>query len=152
MNEKDIIDIVQLSRLIQKIDVCVSQIETGDMYYRVAYIERYPYFKGEGLSETRAQAIHDYMEMLILAFISACRFINDAKDDSSYEMVDGNIVLLNNVLDKRQVRIQLIPMAKAMSDLYYSTYNLLQRQGLYDYASHLQELRKRIFMSWTPIG
>ena len=151
MNEKDIIDIIQLSQLIQKIDVSASQIETGDMHYRIAYLERYPYFEGEGLSETRTQAIHEYMEMLIQAFISACRFIINAKDDSSFELVDGNIVLLNNILDKMQVRTQLIPMAKAMSDLFNSTYNLLQSQGFCDNALHLLELRKRIFMSRPPI-
>jgi hypothetical protein len=152
MSEKDILDYIQLDQLIQKINVQANLIETGDFHYKIAYIEQFPYFIGDELLERRYQALHEYLQMLVLAFVSACKYINNAPDSRALELVDGSIVFLNGVLTRKQVVFHPIPMAKAMYDLYNSTFYGLKRKGYDEYASHLEILRRVLFMSWTPVG
>lgn len=116
MSEKDIIDYIQLDNLIQKINVQANQIETGDLHYKIAYIEQFPFFKGDELLETRYLALREYLQMLVLAFMSACNFINNSPDSRTLELVDSSIVFLNGILARRQVVFQPIPMAKTISD------------------------------------
>lgn len=142
---------IELANLARNLETQASLIETGDAHFNIACIERFPYFDGAQLQETRNEAMKEYLQMLIKAFICTCKFIIDATEPIVLEAIDSSVVYLCNVIASRRVQVQLLPMAKPVYDMYNDAYAKLLRNQLPDNVSHLEKLKKSIFHGWLPI-
>lgn len=150
--ENEIVNCLQLDNLALKLEVMADNIHIGDAYYTINCIEKYPFFDGGHALETRNAALKEYLELLIRAFIYSCKLINDSTEEVLLESIDSSVVHVFNIIASRKVKVQLLPMAKELRDLYNSAHARLMKNGLNSYAVNLEKLRKVIFLSWMPIG
>lgn len=150
--ENEIVNCLQLDNLALKLEVMADNINIGDAYYTINCIEKYPFFDGNHALETRNVALEEYLELLVRVFIYSCRLINDSTDELLLESIDSSVVQVFNVITSRKVKVQLLPMAKELRDLYDSSHARLMKIGLNSYAVNLEKLRNSIFLGWMPIG
>ena len=151
MTENEIKNYIELGSLVTKIETQAYNIEKGDMNLQVAYWDQYPYFDASKLVELRKDALKEYYEMLVVAFLYSCRFTYETKDPADLEAINACIERLNVVIASRGFSVQLVPMAKTLYDLYNCAHTKLLKAGLNENASQLEKLRYRIFMHWTAV-
>lgn len=149
--ENEIINCLQLDNMALKLEVMADSIQIGDAYYTINYIDKYPFFDGSHDLETRNAALKEYFEMLIRTFIYSCKLINDSTSVVLLESINSSVVHVVNVIASRKVKVQLLPMAKELRDLYDSAHIRLMKNGLNRFADNLEKLKKSIFLSWAPI-
>lgn len=142
---------IELANLAKNLEIQANLIETGDAHFNIACIERFPYFDSAQLHEDRNEAVKEYLQMLIKAFMCSCKFTNEATEPIVFEAIDSSVVYLCNVIALRRVQVQLLPMAKPLYDMYNETYAKLLRNQLKENAVHLEMLKKSIFHGWVPI-
>lgn len=152
MTENEIKNYIELGNLVVKIDAQVFNIEEGDLNFQIASIDRFPFFDGSELVESRKYALKEYYEMLITAFFCSCKFFYETSDSIILEAIDACVVHLNNVIAHRSFAVQGLPMANTLHDLYNYAYAKLYKIGLKDYASDLERLKKSIFHGWLRLG
>ena len=149
MTENEIKNYIELGSLVTKIEAQAYNIEKGDLNLQVAYWDKYPYFDASNLVELRRDALKEYYEMLVSAFLYACRFTYETSDSTIFEAINACVERLNVVIASRGFAVQLVPLAKTLYDLYNCAHNKLLKAGLKENASQLEELRYRIFMHWA---
>ena len=149
MKENEINDYIKLGSLVTKIEAQAYNIEKGDLNLQVAYWDQYPYFDASKLIELRRDALKEYYEMLVSAFLYSCRFTYETTDSTILEAINACVERLNVVVASRGFTVQLIPLAKTLYDLYNCAYTKLLKSGLNENAKQLEQLRYRIFMHWT---
>ncbi len=152
MLENEIKNYIQLANLALKLEVQANNIEKGDAYYEIVCIERFPYFVGNQLSEPKNAVVKEYLEMLISAFLYSCKFTYEATDPTVLEALNSAVEHFCNVIASRKVRVQPLPMAKPLNDLYNSAYAKLLKNKLSENAANLERLKKSIFHGWTVVG
>lgn len=151
MKENELKSYVELANIAKNLENQANLIETGDAHFNIVCTERFPYFDGAQLHEDRNEAIKEYLDMLIRAFICSCKFISDATEPIVLEAIDSSVVYLCNVIASRKVQVQLLPMAKPLYDMYNDALAKLSRNQLKENATHLERLKKSIFHGWVPI-
>ena len=151
MIEKELLNYIELGSLVTKIEAQAFNIEKGDLNLQVAYLDSYPYFDASNLIELRRDALKEYYEMLVTAFLYSCKFSYETTDTTVLEAINACVVHLNNVIASRGFAVQLIPFAKTLNDLYNCATKKLLREGHKDNATNLKELRYRIFMHWIAV-
>lgn len=149
MTENEIKNYIELGSLVTKIEAQAYNIEKGDLNLQIAYLDRYPYFDASGLVALRQDALKEYYEMLIAAFLYSCKFTYETTDATILQAINACVERLNTVLASRGFAVQLLPLAKTLYDLYNCANAKLLKEGLKDNARNLEELRYRIFMHWT---
>ena len=149
MIENEIKNYIELGSLVPKIEAQAYNLEKGDLNLQVAYLDKYPYFDASKLVELRRDALKEYYEMLVVAFLYSCRFTYEFTDSTILEAINACVVRLNVVINSRGFAVQLVPLAKTIYDLYNCAHNKLIKLGLKDNAAQLEQLRYRIFMRWN---
>ena len=151
MTENEIKNYIELGSLVTKIEAQAYNIEKGDLNLQIACLDRYPYFGASGLVALRKDALKEYYEMLITAFLYSCKFAYETKDATILEAINACVERLNTILDSRGFAVLHLPLAKTLYNLYNRTYAKLLKEGLKDNANNLEELRYRIFMHWARV-
>ena len=151
MIEEELKSYIELANIARNLELQANHIETSDAHFNIACIERFPYFDGSSLQEKRNEALKEYLEMLVKAFMCSCKFIKDATEPIVLEAIDSSVVYLCNVIASRRMLVQLLPMAKPLYDMYNEAYAKLLRNKLPENAAHLEKLKKSIFHGWVPI-
>ena len=122
------------------------------MDFQIAYLERFPYFDGSNLLKLRKDALNEYYVMLVTAFLKSCKFLYETTDETIIEAIDSCVVMLNKGLASRSFSVQLLPIAPTLYKLFDCVNKKLLKAGLNNNAANLEELRRRIFLSWTRIS
>ena len=151
MTENEIKNYIELGSLVVKIEAQAYNIEKGDLNLQIACLDKFPYFDESDFVALRKDALKEYYEMLIAAFLYSCKFTYESTDETILQAINACVERLNTVLASRGFSVQLLPMAKTLYDLYNCAYSKLLKEGLKDNAKNLEELRYRIFMHWTRV-
>lgn len=151
MKENEIKNYLELAILVGKIEVQIHNIEKGDLGCQLSILERFPYFDMRGAAELRKNALKEYYEMLVVAFLNTCKFTYEATDSTILEAINACVEQLNKVLSERGFEVQLLPIAKTLYDLYERANKKLLELGLDVNAKNLEELKRRIFMGWSIV-
>ena len=152
MTENEIIDYLQLDLLARKIELQASNIQKSELGYQLAYLEYFPFFDIKGAAAAHKEELRKYYELLTKAFYNICKIINETSEPTILEAVNYSVEYLHRVLADRDFIVQLLPLAQILSSLYNSAHTKLIKAGLEENAKHLEELRRRIFLSWSIIG
>ena len=152
MIENEIKNCIELGNLVANIEAHAYNIETGDLGFQIACLDRYPFFDGSKLVKLRKDALKEYYEMLIAAFLYSCKLTYETADATILEAINTCVVRLNTVLAHRGFTVQLLPLAKTLYDLYNCAYTKLIKAGLKENALNLEKLKKSIFHGWIAIG
>lgn len=151
MKEKEIISCLELANLVGKIEIQVRNIEKGDLNCQLTILNQFPYFDMKGVVELRTEALKEYYVMLVTAFLNTCKLTYEATDNTILDLINDCVVRLNNVLRARSFDVKLLPIAKTLYDLHDCANKKLLKLGLNDNANNLEELRRRIFLSWSVV-
>ena len=153
MNEKEVINYLELDNYVFKIESQSLNVTNLDSNYILACMERFPFFDMKESQEykLRDEALKKYYEMLIVFFISSCKLICDTSDEIILNAVNASIIHLNNILATRTFNVKLLPLAKQVYDSYNLAIAKLLKAGLKENASQLERLRYRVFMHWTAV-
>lgn len=151
MIENEIKSYIELGILVSKIEAQAYNIEKSDLNLQVAYWDQYPYFDASNLVKLRKDALKEYYEMLVLAFLYSCRFTYETTDPTVLKAINACVERLNTVIASRGFSVQLVPMARTLFDLYNCAHAKLLKTSLKENASQLEQLRYRIFKHWTAV-
>ena len=151
MTENEINNYIELGNLVTKLEAQAHDIEKGDLNIQIAVLDKYPYFDTSNLVALRKDALKEYYEMLVDAFLYSCKFTYETTDATILQAINACVERLNTILASRGFAVHPLPFAKTLYDRYNCAYAKLLKEGFKDNAKNIEELRYRIFMHWTPI-
>lgn len=128
-NQKDILNSIELSNLLNKIELQVKNIETGDAHTEIGYLMSFPFKSTVDNSGLRIEAMKDFHGMLYKAFGLICQISLETNNNELLIVVGKSCTRMVDLLLSCQLKIQKAPMVKPLADLYNETMISLQQNG-----------------------
>lgn len=126
---KDILNSIELSNLLNKIELQVKNIETGDARTEIGYLMSFPFKSTVDNSGLRIEAMKDFHGMLYKAFGLICQISLETNNNELLIVVGKSCTRMVDLLLSCQLKIQKAPMVKPLADLYNETMISLQQNG-----------------------
>lgn len=126
---KDILNSIELSNLLNKIELQVKNIETGDAHTEIGYLMSFPFKSTVDNSGLRIEAMKDFHGMLYKAFGLICQISLETNNNELLIVVGKSCTRMVDLLLSCQLKIQKAPMVKPLADLYNETMISLQQNG-----------------------
>lgn len=127
--QKDILNSIELSNLLNKIELQVKNIETGDAHTEIGYLMSFPFKSTVDNSGLRIEAMKDFHGMLYKAFGLICQISLETSNNELLIVVGKSCTRMVDLLLSCQLKIQKAPMVKPLADLYNETMISLQQNG-----------------------
>lgn len=127
--QKDILNSIELSNLLNKIELQVKNIETGDAHTEIGYLMSFPFKSTVDNSGLRIEAMKDFHGMLYKAFGLICQISLETNNNELLIVVGKSCTRMVDLLLSCQLKIQKAPMVKPLADLYNETMISLQQNG-----------------------
>lgn len=126
---KDLLNSIELSNLLNKIELQVKNIETGDAHTEIGYLMSFPFKSTVDNSGLRIEAMKDFHGMLYKAFGLICQISPETNNNELLIVVGKSCTRMVDLLLSCQLKIQKAPMVKPLADLYNETMISLQQNG-----------------------
>lgn len=105
--EQDIIDYIELGKLVTDIEAQFSRITIGDLHSKIQLWERFPFGTlSESTLELRNNALLELYGMMGKAFYQACQLIIAKEQPLILEAVNDCLLKLNKVIDDNKKYIK----------------------------------------------
>lgn len=127
--QKDILNSIELSNLLNKIELQVKNIETGDAHTEIGYLMSFPFKSTVDNSGLRIEAMKDFHGMLYKAFGLICQISLETNNNELLIVIGKSCTRMVDLLLSCQLKIQKAPMVKPLADLYNETMISLQQNG-----------------------
>lgn len=127
--QKDILNSIELSNLLNKIELQVKNIETGDAHTEIGYLMSFPFKSTVDNSGLRIEAMKDFHGMLYKAFGLICQISLETNNNELLIVVGKSCTRMVDLLLSCQLKIQKAPMVKPLADLYNETMISLLQNG-----------------------
>lgn len=127
--QKDILNSIELSNLLNKIELQVKNIETGDAHTEIGYLMSFPFKSTVDNSDLRIEAMKELHGMLYKAFGLICQISLETNNNELLIVVGKSCTRMVDLLLSCQLKIQKAPMVKPLADLYNETMISLQQNS-----------------------
>ena len=127
--QKDILNSIELSNLLNKIELQVKNIETGDAHTEICNLMSFPFKSTVDNSDLRIEAMKELHGMLYKAFGLICQISLETNNNELLIVVGKSCTRMVDLLLSCQLKIQKAPMVKPLADLYNETMISLQQNG-----------------------
>lgn len=127
--QKDILNSIELSNLLNKIELQVKNIETGDAHTEIGNLMSFPFKSTVDNSGLRIEAMKEFHGMLYKAFGLICQISLETNNNELLVVVGKSCTRMVDLLLSGQLKIQKVPMVKPLADLYNETMISLQQNG-----------------------
>lgn len=127
--QKDILNSIELSNLLNKIELQVKNVETGDAHTEIGNLMSFPFKSTVDNSGLRIEAMKEFHGMLYKAFGLICQISLETNNNELLVVVGKSCTRMVDLLLSCQLKIQKAPMVKPLADLYNETMISLQQNG-----------------------
>lgn len=143
---KDILDSIELSNLLNKIELQVKNIETGDAHTEIGNLMSFPFKSTVDNSGLRIEAMKKLHGMLYKAFGLICQISLETNNNELLVVVGKSCTRMVDLLFSFQLKIQKAPMVKPLADLYNELIITLQQNGNGSLISEMNKLADILFV------
>lgn len=126
---KDILDSIELSNLLNRIELQIQNIEVGDAHTEIGRLMSFPFKTTADNSSLRIEAMKEFHGMLYKAFGLICQISLETNNNELLVVVGKSCTRMVDLLFSCQLKIQKAPMVKPLADLYNETMISLQQNG-----------------------
>lgn len=126
---KDILNSIELSNLLNKIELQVKNIETGDAQTEIDNLMSFPFKSTMDNSGLRIETMNVFHGMLYKAFGLICQISLETNNKTLVSAVNKSCLQIINLLSSSYLEIQKVPMVKPLTNLYYKAPITLQRNS-----------------------
>ncbi len=143
---KEILESIELSNLLNKIELQIKNIEIGDTHTEISNLMNFPYKSSISNSNLREEAMKELHEMLYNAFVLICRISLATSDENLLSVVDKSCSRIIALLSSSQLKIQKVPKVKPLADLYNKAMLYLQQNSKGSMSSNIENLSTALFI------
>ena len=144
--QKDILNSIELSNLLNKIELQVKNIETGDAHTEICNLTSFPFKSTVDNSDLRIEAMKEFQGMLYNAFVLICRISLATSDENLLAIVDKSCSRIIALLSSSQLKIQKVPKEKPLADQYREAIINLQQNSNDLLISDIKKLSNKLFI------
>lgn len=142
----EILDSIELSHLLCKIEVLIKNIENGDAHTQIGNLMNFPFKPKMNYSDLRKEAIKELHGMLYKAFGLMCKITLETNNKTLVYTVSKSCIQIINLLSSRNLKIQKVPMVKPLTDLYNEAKINLQKTCNNSLISDMDKLSNKLFV------
>lgn len=143
---KDILNPIELSNLLNKIELQVKNIETGDAHTEIGNLMSFPFKSTVDNSGLRIEAMKEFHGMLYKAFGLICQISLETNNNELLVVVGKSCTRMVDLLFSYQLKIQKAPMVKPLADLYNELIITLRQNGNDSLISEMNKLADILFV------
>ena len=143
---KDILDSIELSNLLNRIELQIQNIEIGDAHTEIGRLMSFPFKTTADNSSLRIEAMKEFHGMLYKAFGLICQISLETNNNELLVVVDKSCTRMVDLLFSCQLKIQKAPMVKPLVDLYNELIITLQQNGNGSLISEMNKLADILFV------
>lgn len=143
---KEILESIELSNLLNKIELQIKNIEIGDTHTEISNLMNFPYKSNISNSNLREEAMKELHEMLYNAFVLICRISLATSDENLLSFVDKSCSRIIALLSSSQLKIQKVPKVRPLADLYNKAMLYLQQNSKGSMSSNIENLSTTLFI------
>lgn len=142
---KDILDSIELSNLLNRIELQIQNIEVGDAHTEIGNLMSFPFKSTVDNSGLRIEAMKEFQGMLYKAFGLICQ-ISLETNNNELLVVGKSCTRMVDLLFSCQLKIQKAPMVKPLADLYNELIITLLQNGNGSLISEMNKLAGILFV------
>ena len=143
---KEILDSIELSRLLCKIEEQIKNIESGDAHTLIDNLMNFPFKSKKDYSNLRKEAIKELHGMLYKAFGLMCKITLESNNKTLVYAVSKSCLQIINLLSSSNLKIQKVPMVKPLADLFNEAKINLQKNSNAILISDMDKLSNTLFV------
>ena len=143
---KDILDSIELSNLLNRIELQIQNIEVGDAHTEIGRLMSFPFKTTADNSSLRIEAMKEFHGMLYKAFGMICQISLETINNELLVVVGKSCTRMVDLLFSCQLKIQKAPMVKPLADLYNELIITLQQNGNGSLTSEMNKLADILFV------
>lgn len=143
---KEILESIELSNLLNKIELQVKSIEIGNTRTEIGNLMIFPFKSVVDNSGLLKDAMKDLHGMLYNAFGLICKVSLETIDENLLSVVDKSCSRIIVLLSSSQLKIQKVPKVKALADLYKMAILHLQQNSKGSMSSNIENLSNILFV------
>lgn len=143
---KDILDSIELSNLLNRIELQIQNIEVGDAHTEIGRLMSFPFKSTVDNSGLRIEAMKEFQGMLYKAFGLICQISLETNNNELLVVVGKSCTRMVDLLFSCQLKIQKVPMVKPLADLYNELIITLLQNGNGSLISEMNKLAGILFV------
>ena len=143
---KEILDSIELSRLLCEIEVQIKNIESGDAHTQIDNLMNFSFKPKMDYSDLRKEAIKELHDMLYKAFGLMCNITLGTNDKTLVSVVNKSCFQIIYLLSSSDLKIQKVPMVKPLADLFNKAIINLQKNSNASLISDMNKLSNTLFV------
>lgn len=143
---KDILDSIELSNLLNRIELQIQNIEVGDAHTEIGRLMSFPFKTTADNSSLRIEAMKEFYGMLYKAFGLICQISLETNNNELLVVVGKSCTRMVDLLFSCQLKIQKAPMVKPLADLYNELIITLLQNGNGSLISEMNKLADILFV------
>lgn len=142
----EILDSIELSHLLCKIEAQFKNIESGDAHTQIGNMMNFHLKPKIDYSDLRKEAIKELYGMLYKAFNLICKIILETNNKIVISAVNKSCLQIINLLSSNYLNIQKVPMVNPLADLYNEAKINLQKSCNDNLISDMDKLSNKLFV------
>ena len=142
---KELLHSIELSNLINKIELQVNNIEIGDAHTEIGNLMAFPFKSIVDYSDLRKEAMKELYGMLYKAFCLICQISLETNNENMLSVASKSCSNITDILLSTQLRLQKLPMSKPSADLYNEAIVNLQQNNNESLISRIKNLANVLF-------
>ena len=143
---KDILDSIELSNLLNRIELQIQNIEVGDAHTEIGRLMSFPFKTTADNSSLRIEAMKECHGMLYKAFGMICQISLETSNNELLVVVDKSCTRMVDLLLSCQLKIEKAPMCNPFGDLYNKVIISLQQNDNDSLISNIKKLSSILFV------
>lgn len=144
----EILESIELSNLLGKIELQIKNIEIGDTHTEIGNLMNFTCKSNVDNSNLRKEAMKELHGMLYNAFELICKISIVTSDENLLSVVGMSCSRIIALLSSSQLKIQKVPKVRPLADLYNEAILHLQQKCKNSMSSDIKNLSNTLFIEY----
>lgn len=144
----EILESIELSNLLGKIELQIKNIEIGDTHTEIGNLMNFTCKSNVDNSNLRKEAMKELHGMLYNAFELICKISIETSDENLLSVVGMSCSRIIALLSSSQLKIQKVPKVRPLADLYNEAILHLQQKCKNSMSSDIKNLSNTLFIEY----
>lgn len=146
ITSKDILLSIELVDLLNRIELEIKNIESGDAHTQIGILMEFPFKPKIDNSDLRKETIKEFHGMLYKAFGLICQISLETNNNELLVVVDKSCTRMVDLLLSCKLKIQKAPMSNPLIELYNEAKIDLQQNDNDSLISDMKKLANTLFV------
>lgn len=142
---KEILESIELSNLLNKIELQIKNIEIGDTHTEISNLMNFTCKSNVANSNLRDEAMTELYGMLYNAFQLICKISIATSDENLLSVVGMSCSRIIALLSSSHLKILKVPKVRSLADLYNEAILHLQQKCRNNMSSDVKNLSNTLF-------